>query len=139
MGFSIRSNSAATAASTNLSSTQELLGKSMNQLSSGDRIINAGEDAAGLGISRNLQAQISSYTQASRNAKDGMSLTQTANGYLAGVQDQLARLRQLAIQAASDGLGSDPARLRRDRGDEDHRRARPACRPRPSTTTPRSS
>lgn len=105
MSFSIRSNSAALAAQTNLSSTSEALAKTMNQLSSGDRIINAGDDAAGLGISRNLEAQIASYNQASRNAKDGMSLAQTANGYLATVQDQLSRLRTLAMQAASDGIG----------------------------------
>jgi flagellin len=70
------------------------------------RITKAGDDAAGLGISSKLQAQIASYNQASRNANDGISLAQTAEGALNEVTNILTRLRELAMQSASDGVGS---------------------------------
>jgi flagellin len=77
----------------------------MAKLSSGYRITKAGDDAAGLGISSNLEAQIRSYNQASRNAADGQSLIQTAEGSLNEVTSILSRMRELAMQAASDGVG----------------------------------
>jgi flagellin len=82
------------------------MSSSMSKLSSGYRITKAGDDAAGLGISSNLQAQIRSYNQASRNAQDGLSLIQTAEGALNETTSILYRLRELAMQSASDGVGN---------------------------------
>ncbi len=73
-------------------------------MSSGYRITKAGDDAAGLGISVNLQAQISSYNQASRNAQDGISVVQTAEGALNEVSNILTRMRELAMESASAGV-----------------------------------
>ena len=104
--LSIRTNVASITAQNNLSNTQASLTNTMNQLSSGERITNAGDDAAGLGISTNLEAQISSYAQAGRNANDGLSLVQTAEGSLTQVSSILSRMRDLAMESASDGIGT---------------------------------
>ena len=104
--LSIRTNVASITAQNNLSTTQTSLTNTMNQLSSGMRITNAADDAAGLGISTNLEAQISSYAQAGRNANDGLSLVQTAEGSLTQVSNILTRMRDLAMESASDGIGS---------------------------------
>jgi flagellin len=105
MSLSIRTNVSSLNAQRNLSNTQNALDSSMSKLSSGMRITKAGDDAAGLGISTNLEAQIKSYNQASRNANDGVSLIQTAEGALNATTNILTRLRELAMQAASDGIG----------------------------------
>jgi flagellin len=85
--------------------TENMLNSSLSKLSSGFRITKAGDDAAGLGISSNLTAQIASYNQAARNAGDGISLVQTAEGALNETNNILTRLRELAMQSASDGVG----------------------------------
>ena len=107
MSLSIRTNVASLNAQRNLSQSQSQLDGSMSRLSSGLRITKAGDDAAGLGISTNLEAQIRSYNQAARNANDGISLVQTAEGSLNEVTNILSRMRELTMQAASDGVGSD--------------------------------
>src|SRR3989338_11457120 len=74
-------------------------------MSSGTRITRAADDAAGLVISEKLQAQIRSISQANRNANDGISMVQTAEGGMDEVSKMLTRLRELAIQASSDTVG----------------------------------
>jgi flagellin len=78
----------------------------MAQLSSGSRINKAADDAAGLAISENLKAQVRSARQANRNAQDGISLVQTAEGGLNEISNIIVRLRELGIQAASDTVGN---------------------------------
>ncbi len=106
MSMSIRSNISSINAQRNLMSSQMDLDSSLSRLSSGFRITKAGDDAAGLGISVNLQSQIRSYNQATRNAQDGISLVQTAEGALNETTNVLTRLRELAMQSASDGIGN---------------------------------
>jgi flagellin len=77
----------------------------MAQLSSGSRINKSADDAAGLAISENLKANIRSLRQANRNAQDGVSLVQTAEGGLNEISSVIVRLRELGIQAASDTVG----------------------------------
>jgi flagellin len=105
MAMSIRTNVASLNAQKNLMGTENMLNSSLSKLSSGFRITKAGDDAAGLGISSNLTAQIASYNQAARNASDGISLVQTAEGALNETNNILTRLRELAMQAGSDGVG----------------------------------
>jgi flagellin len=76
--------------------------KSLEKLSSGYRINRAGDDAAGLAISEKMRGQIRGLTQASRNAQDGISLIQTAEGALNETQSILQRMRELAVQAGND-------------------------------------
>jgi flagellin len=106
MSMSIRTNVSSLTAQRNLQSSQMQLDSSLSRLSSGFRITKAGDDAAGLGISVNLEAQIRSYNQAARNAKDGTSLVQTAEGALNETSNLLSRLRELAMQSASSGVGN---------------------------------
>jgi flagellin len=77
----------------------------MERLSSGSRIVRAGDDAAGLAISENLIAQIRGLRQAKRNAQDGISLIQVSEGGLNEITTIMIRLRELAVQAASDTIG----------------------------------
>lgn len=105
MGLRIATNMAAMSANRALGSTSESLAKSYERLSSGSRILHAGDDAAGLSISENLRAQIRSMSQAERNANDGISFVQVAEGGLNEVSNILIRLRELAVQAASDTVG----------------------------------
>ena len=79
-----------------------MLGKSLEKLSSGYRINRAGDDAAGLVISQKLRAEIGGLQQATRNAQDGISFVQTAEGALGEVHNMLGRMRDLAVQAAND-------------------------------------
>ena len=106
MGFSIRTNVSSLVAQTNLAASQTALDSSQSKLSSGLRITKAGDDAAGLGISTSLEANISSYNQAARNANDGIGIIQTAEGALNETTNLFNRLRQLAVQSASDGVGT---------------------------------
>jgi flagellin len=78
--------------------------KSMSQLASGSRITKSADDAAGLAISENLKSQIRGFAQAGRNAMDGMSLIQTAEGGLNEISNILTRLRELGVQSASDTI-----------------------------------
>ncbi len=106
MGFRINTNVPSLAA-------QRSLGKSVNEqnqtfmrLSSGSRIVKAGDDAAGLAISEQLRSEIRGTKQAERNANDGISLIQTAEGGLNELSNILIRLRELSVQAASDTIGN---------------------------------
>ncbi len=106
MGLRINTNVASLNAQRNLGSTRISMNKSLEKLSSGQRINRAGDDAAGLAISENLKAQIKGLGQAERNAEDGISLVQIAEGALGEVSNILIRLRELSVQAASDTIGS---------------------------------
>ena len=82
--------------------TQSSLTKSTEKLSSGYRVNRAADDAAGLAISEKMRRQVRGLTQASRNAQDGISAVQTAEGALNEVHDMLQRMNELAVQAAND-------------------------------------
>ena len=105
MSLSIRTNVASLNAQRNLTSNQLSLDTSLARLSSGFRITKAGDDAAGLGISSKLESQIRSYGQATRNANDGLSVIQASESALNEQGNILTRLRELAMQSASDGIG----------------------------------
>lgn len=105
MGLRINTNTASLNAQRNLMGTKLGLDKSLERLSSGYRINRAGDDAAGLAISEQLRAQVRGLKQAQRNAQDGVSLVQVAEGSLNEVSSILIRLRELAVQAASDTIG----------------------------------
>jgi flagellin len=105
MAMSIRTNIASLNAQRNLYTTQNNLDSSLSRLSSGFRITKAGDDAAGLGISTKLESQIRSYSQAVRNANDGISVIQSTESALNEGANILTRLRELAMQSASDGVG----------------------------------
>lgn len=105
MGLRINTNTASLNSQRVLWGTKLALDKSMERLSSGYRINRAGDDAAGLAISENLRAQIRGLKQATRNAQDGISLVQVAEGGLNEVSSIMIRLRELAVQAASDTIG----------------------------------
>jgi flagellin len=105
MGMRVSTNVAAINAQRNLMGSQRVMNKSMAQLASGSRINIAADDAAGLAISENLKAQIRSSAQAQRNANDGISMVQTAEGGLNEIGNIVTRLRELGIQAASDTVG----------------------------------
>jgi len=105
MGLRIATNMAAMAANRSLSHTSTDQAKIYQRLSSGQRITQAGDDAAGLSISENLRAQIRSIGQAERNANDGISFAQVAEGGLSELGNIVIRMRELAVQAASDTIG----------------------------------
>jgi len=105
MGLRISTNMGAISAARNLEQTNRDQAKIYSRLSSGQRITSAGDDAAGLSISENLRAQIRSMGQAERNANDGVSFTQVAEGGLTEIGNIMVRLRELAIQAGSDTVG----------------------------------
>ncbi len=105
MGLRINTNIASMSAQRNLSKTRMGLNSNLRKLSTGERVTRAADDAAGLAISENLKAQIRSIRQAKRNADDGISLIQTAEGGLSEVSSIVIRLRELAVQAASDTVG----------------------------------
>lgn len=105
MGLRINTNVASINAQRNLWATKANLDHSLERLSSGYRINRAGDDAAGLAISENLRAQVRGLKQASRNAQDGVSLVQVAEGGLNEISSILIRLRELGVQAASDTIG----------------------------------
>jgi len=105
MGLRVNTNIASLNAQRHLYDTTARFGKSMERLSSGLRINRSGDDAAGLAISESLKSDIRALQQASRNAADGISLVQTAEGSLDEVNNILLRLRELAQQAATETLG----------------------------------
>ncbi|WP_410501770.1 flagellin [Exiguobacterium acetylicum] len=90
-----------------LSSANAAQGKSMEKLASGLRINKAGDDAAGLAISEKMRSQVRGLDQASRNAQDGISMIQTAEGALNETHDILQRMRELSVQAANDTNNAD--------------------------------
>lgn len=105
MGLRVSTNIAAINAQRNLVGSQTQIQDSLAKLSSGSRINKAADDAAGLAISENLKAQIRSARQANRNANDGISMVQTAEGGLNEISNIIIRMRELGIQAASDTIG----------------------------------
>ncbi|AHZ86685.1 flagellin [Bdellovibrio bacteriovorus] len=105
MGMRISTNVSAINAQRTMVNSQREIGKSMSQLASGSRINKAADDAAGLAISENLKSQIRSLGQASRNANDGISMVQTAEGGLSEISNILTRMRELGVQASSDTIG----------------------------------
>lgn len=107
MAMSINTNLAANNAYRNLTGTQNDLSKSLEKLSSGLRINRAADDAAGLAISEGLKSQVGGLTVAARNAQDGISVVQTAEGSLNEVQNILQRMRDLAVQAGNDSNNAD--------------------------------
>ncbi len=106
MGLRINTNVEAFDAHRNLEATSNQLASSMQKLSSGLRINSAADDAAGLGISERMQSQISGLDQASRNAQDGISMVQTAEGSLDEVHSMLQRVRELAVQYKNGSLST---------------------------------
>ena len=107
MGLRVNTNLASINAQRNLMNTGVKLGKSLEKLSSGLRINRAGDDAAGLAISESLKSEIRALQQAGRNANDGISMVQTAEGSLDEISGIAIRLRELAEQAANGTLGQN--------------------------------
>ncbi|MCW2814665.1 MAG: flagellin [Nocardioides sp.] len=107
MGLRINTNTDAFNSYRNLSVTQGQMSKSLEKLSSGFRINRAADDAAGLAISEGLRSQVGGLKVAVRNAQDGISVVQTAEGALTEVHSILQRMRDLAVQASSDTNNAD--------------------------------
>ena len=105
MALRISTNVASINAQGHMSRTNQAMEKSLQRMSSGYRINQAADDAAGLAISENLRGQIRGMKQASRNSEDGVSLVQVAEGGLNEISNMLIRLRELGVQAASDTIG----------------------------------
>ncbi|HEX4233426.1 MAG TPA: flagellin FliC, partial [Caldimonas sp.] len=106
MSLSINTNLLSLNAQLNLSTSQMSLATSMQRLSSGLRINSAKDDAAGLAIATRMDSQIRGINVAVRNANDGISLAQTAEGALSTVTDALQRMRELAVQAQNGSNGT---------------------------------
>jgi flagellin len=106
MGMRINTNQMAVNAQRNLRANQSALQGSTEKLSSGYRINKSADDAAGLAISEQLHATIRSFQQAGRNAQDGISFVQVAEGGMNEVGNMIIRLRELSVQAASDTVGN---------------------------------
>ena len=104
MGLRVNTNSASNNAQRNLSTVTDRLSTNYRRLSTGLRISTASDDAAGLAISERLRSQIRSLDQAKRNANDGISLVQTAEGALNEVSSILTRLRELSIQSSNGSV-----------------------------------
>jgi len=106
MAIRVNTNLYSMTAQKNLAIHGEKLAGSFSKLSSGMRIVSAADDAAGLGISERMRSEIASLNMAQRNAQDGISLVQTAEGALAEVSSNLIRMRELAIEAANGTLNT---------------------------------
>jgi flagellin len=107
MALTVRTNNVALRAMHDLNATQSKLGGTLERVSSGMRVNRAADDAAGLGVATNLRTHISSTRQAMRNANDGISVVQTAEGAAGSVIDILDRMRELAVQSSSETLADD--------------------------------
>lgn len=107
MAMTINTNVASLNAQRNVYKSQDNLATSLQRLSTGLRVNSAKDDAAGLAISERFTAQIKGLNQAARNANDGISLAQTAEGELAQVTSNLQRIRELSVQAANGTNSSD--------------------------------
>ncbi|MBP9706006.1 MAG: flagellin [Oligoflexales bacterium] len=110
MGLRIATNVSSLTSQRHLQQTRRLLDQSLERLASGYRINRAGDDAAGLAITEKLRAKVTGLVQAQRNASDGVSLIQVAEGGLNEVQNILVRLRELGVQSASDTIGPEERR-----------------------------
>jgi flagellin len=112
MSLFVQTNVASLQAQTNFSKTELALNKTMEQLSSGYKINSAADDAAGLGMASRLSAQVSSYTSATQNANNAISMTQTADGGASQISNILTRMRQLAVEGANGTMSpADSANL----------------------------
>lgn len=128
----INTNIVSLNAQRSLNGSQASLATSMQRLSSGLRVNSAKDDAAGLAISERMTAQIRGMNVAARNANDGISLTQTAEGTLGKVSDSLQRMRELSVQAANaTNSNSDKDSLDKEFG-ELAKEIQRVPRPRPS-------
>ncbi len=107
MGLRIQNNVEAFNTHRQLTATASAASKSMEKLSSGYRINRAADDAAGLAISEKMRGQIGGLAQAQRNAQDGISLVQTAEGALTEVHSMLQRIRDLKVQSLNDTLATE--------------------------------
>ena len=111
----INTNTIALNAQRNLNTNSTMLSTTIQRLSSGLRINSAKDDAAGLAISQKMTSQIRGMDQAARNANDGISLAQTAEGALKSIGDNMQRIRELAVQAANGtNSGDDRASLQKE-------------------------
>ena len=106
MGLRVNTNVASMTAQRNLGAVTSRLQGNFSRLSSGLRIATAADDAAGLGISERMRAQVRSLTVAGRNAQDGVSLAQTAEGAMQEISNNLGRMRELAVQASNGTLNT---------------------------------
>jgi len=112
MALRINYNLASSSAQRGLGASQDAYAKQANRLSTGLRINSASDDAAGMAVSEKLKNQVRGLNQAQRNAQDGISLIQTAEGALTETHSLLARMRELAVQSSNDTLSaSDRANL----------------------------
>lgn len=118
MGLTVRTNIASLVASGNLNRTQQALGSSLERISSGLRINRAADDAAGLGVATSLETAVISARQGIRNANDGISIVQTAESASDEVTDILQRMRELAVQSASETLDDQERSYIEDEYDE---------------------
>lgn len=118
MAIVINTNVASLNAQRNLSTSQGALNRSMQRLSSGLRINSAKDDAAGLGISDRMTSQIRGLNQATRNANDGISLAQTAEGALNETTNLLQRMREISVQAGNDTNSADDRQSLQDEFDQ---------------------
>ena len=124
----VRTNVMALNSHRNLGNVATQQARSNARLSSGFRINSAADDAAGLGISENMRAQIRGLDQASRNAQDGISLAQTAEGGFSTINEMIIRIRELTVQAANDinttegaaGIGANESNRARIQGEVNH-------------------
>jgi flagellin len=107
MALTIQTNVASLDGARSVGKNQKALSSSFTKLSSGFRVNTAADDAAGLAISESMKSQIRSYAVAERNAADGISMAQTAEGALGEVHDVLGRMRELAMQASNGSLSTD--------------------------------
>lgn len=107
MGLRVATNIPSLITQRNIEANSKDLGRSIARLSSGKKITNAADDAAGLAIGTRLDAEVRGLAQAQRNANDGASFVQTAEGGLNEVSNILVRLRELGVQAASDTVGDE--------------------------------
>jgi flagellin len=107
MGLRINTNMQSISAQRNLKTNQGSLAGGTEKLASGSRINKSADDAAGLAISENLGGSIRSFAQSGRNAQDGISFVQVAEGGMNEVSNMIIRLRELSVQAASDTVGSN--------------------------------
>jgi len=111
----INTNVAALNSYNQLSNTNKNMQKSLERLSSGSRINRAADDAAGLAISEKMKSQMSGLAQAQRNAQDGISMIQTAEGALKETHSMLQRMRELAVQSANDSnTDADRAEIQKE-------------------------
>lgn len=106
MPLYVQTNVASMVAQNNLARTQNSIASTFSKLSSGYRINSAADDAAGLGISKNLEARVRSYAVAERNANDGISMAQVADGAAEQIHGILSRMRELAVQGSNGTLST---------------------------------